>query len=209
MGVGSSGKTRPVPDPTDPRIVLVRHGSTPWSDSGRHTGRTDIQLTEEGEAQAERLAPALAGRPFALVLSSPLSRALETARRAGFGDRVEQCDDLVEWDYGEYEGLTTTQIRERMPEWTVWTHPCPGGETAAQVAARADTVLARARAAGGDVLLVAHGHLLRVLVARWLWLGPADGRLFRLDPATVSELGYERTQPALVTWNAAVASSPS
>src|SRR4051812_17717686 len=133
--LAASGKTRRVPHAADPRIVVVRHGSTEWSDNGRHTGRTDLELTDQGREQAGLLAPALAGRPFALVLSSPLSRALETARRAGFGAQVDECDDLAEWDYGRYEGLTTPQIREQTPGWTVWTHPCPDGETAADVAA--------------------------------------------------------------------------
>lgn len=193
-----------MPDPAEPRIVLVRHGSTVWSDTGRHTGATDVALTEQGRAQADRLAPVLARRRFAMVLASPRSRARETATRAGFGERVEPCADLAEWDYGEYEGLTTPEIRRRAPGWTVWTQPCPGGETAAQVGARADAALDRARTAGGDVLLVAHGHLLRVLGARWVGLSPVDGRVFRLDPATVSELGHEHEVPVVAVWNATV-----
>lgn len=182
-------------------MVLVRHGATEWSASGKHTGNVDIELTAEGRAQADRLAPALAHRRFAMVLTSSRSRSIETAQRAGFGEEATVEPNLAEWDYGDYEGLTTPQIRASVPGWTVWTHPSPGGETAEQVGARADAVLARCRQAGGDVLLVSHGHLLRVLAARWLRLDPIDGRLFRLDPATVSELGHERDTATIDHWN--------
>jgi probable phosphoglycerate mutase len=185
-----------------PRVFLIRHGETEWSLSGQHTGITDIPLTQNGRNVARRLAPVLAKERFALVLSSPRQRSMETARIAGFGDRVQIDPDLAEWDYGEYEGLTTPQIRERVPEWTVFTHPCPGGETAAQVAARADRVLTRARGAGGDVALFSHGHMGRVLGARWLGLPPADGRHFLLGTATLNVLGHERTTPAIAIWNA-------
>jgi len=187
---------------TLPRVFLIRHGETAWSLSGQHTGTTDIPLTENGRRVAERLTPVLRRERFALVLSSPRQRAVETARIAGFGDALEIDPDLAEWNYGEYEGLTTPQIRERAPGWTVFTHPCPGGESAEQVAARADRVLARARAAGGEVALFSHGHMGRVLAARWLSLPPQDGRHFLLGTATLNVLGWERTTPALEIWNA-------
>lgn len=192
-----------MPHATDHRIVLVRHGQTEWSRSGQHTSTTDIDLTDEGRAQADRLAGVLAGRRFALVLSSPKRRATETARRAGFADfQIEP--GLSEWNYGEYEGVTSTEIRRKVPGWTVWTHPSPGGESPGEVGVRTDAVLARCATAPGDVLLFAHGHLLRVLTARWLGLAPVDGRFFLLDPATVSELGYDRETRAIALWNASV-----
>ena len=183
-------------------LVLVRHGQTEWAAAGRHTGRTDVPLTEEGEEQARALAPRLAARDFALVLVSPRSRARDTARLAGVGDRAIVDDDLAEWDYGEYEGRTSDEIREHDPGWTIWPAGAPGGETPDQVAARADRVIARAVAVEGDVLLVAHGHLLRVLTARWLGLEAAGGRYFRLEPATLSELSYEREQRVVLRWDA-------
>lgn len=186
-----------------PRLLtLIRHGQTEWSATGRHTSRTDVPLTAEGKAQAERLGQVLADRSFALVLTSPRRRAVDTAALA-IGDRHEVLVDerLAEWDYGAYEGRTTAEIRDEVPGWTVWTHRCPGGETAAEVGVRADAVLERCRRVAGDVALVGHGHLLRVLTARWLGLAPTDGRLFVLDPATVSELGHERETPAIVRWN--------
>ena len=182
-------------------VVLVRHGETEWTRSGQHTGRTDIPLTEHGRDQARHIAKLLADHRFALVLTSPLQRALETCRLAGYGDVARTVDDLREWDYGKYEGLTTDQIRADAPGWTIWTHLCPGGETAAEVGARADQVLELARVAGGDVALFGHGHMLRVLAARWCGLMPTAGRLFILDPATASVLGYERTSPAIKRWN--------
>lgn len=185
--------------------VVVRHGETEWSRTGRHTGTTDLALTPAGERAAGELRSALEGWRFALVLTSPLRRAADTARLAGYGDVAEVEALLAEWDYGDYEGLTTPEIRESVPAWTVWTHPTPGGETDVEVGGRADRVLERVRAvvaSGGDVLLVAHGHLLRVLAARWLGLAAADGRMLVLDPATVSVLGYERDVPALLRWNA-------
>lgn len=185
-----------------PRVFLLRHGETAWSLSGQHTGTTDIPLTENGRKVARRLAPVLAAERFRLVLSSPRQRSLETARLAGLGDRVALDPDLAEWNYGAYEGLTTPQIRESVPGWTVFSHPCPGGETAAEVAARADRVIARARSAGGDVALFSHGHMGRVLAARWLGLAPEDGRHFLLGTATLNVLGWERTTPALAIWNA-------
>lgn len=189
-------------------VVLVRHGETEWSRSGQHTGRTDIPLTDNGRAQARRIGQLLAGRQFVLVLTSPRQRALETCRLSGYADVAQSVDQLSEWDYGDFEGLTTDQIRARVPDWTVWTHPCPGGETAAQVGARADHVIGLARAAGGDVLLFGHGHLLRVLAARWCGLTPTDGRLFMLDPATLSVLGYERETAAIKRWNEECGATP-
>ncbi len=182
-------------------LWLVRHGQTAWSESGRHTGRTDIELTPAGRAQAEALAPVLGAHRFAAVYSSPLVRALESCRLAGFTDPAV-TDDLVEWDYGDYEGRTTAEIRAERPGWNLFADGVPGGETAAEVGRRADRFIAGARAAGGDVLAVAHGHLLRVLAARWLGLPPAGGRLLALGPASVSVLGWEREVPVVTRWNA-------
>lgn len=183
------------------RIFLVRHGQTAWSRSGRHTGRTDVPLEPEGLAQAEAVGGLLLGRRFALVLTSPLERAGETCRLAGFGDRAEDCPDLVEWDYGEYEGRTTEEIRRAHPGWSLWADGVPGGETAADVGRRADRVLARARTAEGDTLCFGHGHLLRVLAARWTGLPPAGGRLLALAVGSVSALGWERETPVILRWN--------
>ncbi len=180
-------------------IFLARHGETEWSRTGRHTGRSDPPLTEAGRERAGALRGLLAGRDFALVLTSPLSRARETAALAGVD--AQPRDDLREIDYGDYEGLTTPEIRESVPGWTLWTHGVPGGETLAQAGARADRVLDEARQAGGDVLLVAHGHILRVLAARWLDQPPAFGARLRLDTATVSVLGHERDTPVIARWN--------
>jgi broad specificity phosphatase PhoE len=180
-------------------VVLVRHGETEWSAALRHTGRTDLALTPAGEEQARAVGEALRGREFALVLSSPLRRALDTARLARFEPQFRE--ELAEWDYGEYEGLTTAQIRETVPDWTIWRYGAAGGESAAQVRERVDRVLAEILQAGGDVLVFAHGHLLRVLCARWLELGPEDGRLFALDSATLSTLGFEREQRVIRRWN--------
>ncbi|MFF7729946.1 histidine phosphatase family protein [Streptomyces sp. NPDC008001] len=191
-------------------LLLIRHGETEWSRDGRHTGFTDVALTERGERQAEALRPLLAGRMPAKVLVSPMKRALRTAELAGLHD-TETDPDLHEWDYGGYEGVTTDEIHRTRPGWFLWDdgvvpgppeHP---GETPEQVGARADRVLARVvpllEAGGGDVALVAHGHFLRVLTARRLGLPPAAGALFRLDTATVSRIGTERGRPALVAWN--------
>ena len=182
-------------------VVLVRHGETDWSLHLRHTGRTDVPLTDEGRQEAERLGQALRGRPFVRVLSSPLKRASETCRLTGFGERAEYCDALMEWDYGKYEGETTVAIRRQAPDWTVWRYGAPGGERPEDVGLRADGVLAEVRRAEGDVLIFSHGHFLRVLTARWLGLAPGEGRLFALDPATLSMLGYEREQPVVRIWN--------
>ena len=183
------------------RIFLVRHGQTEWSRTGRHTGRTDVPLEAEGRAEAEAAGRLLGGHAFALVLASPLARAAETCRLAGYGDRAEPCDDLLEWDYGAYEGRTGDEIRAERPGWTLWTEGVPGGETAADVGRRADRVVARARAAAGDTLCVAHGHVLRVLAARWTGLPPAGGRLLALDAGSVSVLGWERETPVVERWN--------
>lgn len=186
---------------TEPEIVAVRHGETEWSARGRHTGRTDIPLSDEGRRQAALVGRRLAGRRFALVLSSPLSRALDTCRLAGFGDHVQLDDDLVEWDYGEYEGLTTEEITARRPGWWMWTDGYPGGEMPADVAARCDRVIARCRAADGDVAVFAHGHTLRVFGARWIDQPPALGGALKLATAAISMLGWEHDLPAINTWN--------
>jgi probable phosphoglycerate mutase len=181
--------------------VLVRHGETEWSRAGKHTGCTDVPLTDAGRDQAVALGAALHGHAFALVLTSPLSRAAETCRLAGLGDVAQERADLQEWDYGAYEGLTTLEIREERPGWTLWRDGVPGGETAADVGARADRVIAELRAAGGDSAVFAHAHLLRVLAARWLGLDPTEGRLFALDIPTISALGYEREAAVIRLWN--------
>ena len=183
------------------QAVLVRHGETAWTLSGQHTGRTDIPLTERGRRQALRLAPHLARHRFASVLSSPLSRAWETCRLAGLGARAEPSEDLLEWDYGDYEGCRTADIRAKRPGWTLWDDGVPNGETIDDVARRADRVVAVVREAEGDVALFSHGHMLRVLAARWVDLPPADGRRFSLAPGTLSRLGWEREIPVMVTWN--------
>jgi probable phosphoglycerate mutase len=182
-------------------IVLIRHGETEWSASGRHTSRTDVPLTDEGREAARRLGERLAGRRFALVLTSPRARARDTCAEAGFGDVAQVTDDLAEWDYGGYEGLTTPEIRVDRPGWLLWDDGVPGGETAAQVTARADRVIERALAAGGDVALFAHGHILRVVGARWLGLPAQRGGSLALDTATLSELGFEHENRVLRRWN--------
>ena len=183
-------------------IILVRHGQTTWSAAGRHTSVTDLPLTDIGVKQATALRPALADRVFALVLTSPRICAVHTAALAGLRDAVVD-DDLAEWTYGDYEGITSDEIHERDPDWDLWRDGCPGGESPAQVGARLDRVLARANAAlaGGDVVLVAHGHSLRVAAARWLGLPPADGALFALETATLSTLGFEHARQVLTSWN--------
>ena len=183
------------------RVFLARHGETEWSAAGKHTGRTDVPLTTEGKRRAKELGALLRGRGFDLVLSSPLSRALDTCRIAGFGDCAEVDDRMVEWDYGVFEGRSTEEIRSSEPGWSVWTSEIREGESVHEVGRRADDVIDRARDASGDVLLFAHGHYLRILTARWLGLAPACGRLFRLDTATLSVLGYERESPVILKWN--------
>jgi broad specificity phosphatase PhoE len=184
-------------------VVLVRHGETEWSRTLKHTGRTDVPLTEAGRRQAGLVGEALGRREFALVLTSPLARARDTAALAGFA-HAEPRDELMEWDYGDYEGRLTAEIREQVPDWTIWRYGAPGGESPTEVGARTDVVLEEVRRAAGNVLLFAHGHLLRVLTARWLELPPSDGRLFALDPATISTLGYEREAPVIRAWNLSV-----
>jgi broad specificity phosphatase PhoE len=182
-------------------VVIVRHGETEWSLSGRHTGNTDLPLTDHGRDQAAGLAAKLAGRDFELVLCSPLQRAVQTCRLAGFGDVTELCENLREWDYGDYEGLTTRQIRERNPDWNLWRDGCPGGEAPTAIGARADRVLERLSAADGDALAFAHGHVLRVLTARWLAMEVAAGARFLLAAAGVGELGHERETSVIERWN--------
>ncbi len=181
-------------------LWVIRHGETEWSRDGKHTSRTEVELTPEGEDVARGLAGRLDGVEFDLVLTSPRLRTRRTAELAGFaGAHVE--DDLAEWDYGDYEGITSAEIREQVPGWTVWTHPCPGGETAAQVSRRMDRVVAKVRANGGRVLVFSHGHASRALAARWLGLPVEDGRHFLLGTATISVLGYERESPVVARWN--------
>jgi len=182
-------------------LWLVRHGETEWSKSGRHTGRTDIPLSDTGVRRAQQLAGFLHGQTFALVLSSPLQRALETCRLAGYGERAQIDRDLSEWDYGVFEGRKTLEIRAEIPAWSIWNTDVPGGETIDQVAARADRVIRKAIDAKGNVALFSHGHMLRILAARWLDLAPRDGRLFALDTGAVSMLGYERETRVLRVWN--------
>lgn len=186
-----------------PAVYLARHGETAWSRTGQHTGLTDLPLTPHGELNAKGLGERLKERNFAAVLTSPLQRARRTCELAGFGDVAEIDRDLVEWNYGDYEGLRTVEIRENRPTWNIFLDGCPGGESPAQVAARADRVLDRTRAIDGEVLLFSSGHFLRVLTARWLGLEPAAGRFYSLSTASMSVLGYERTlsQPVIRLWN--------
>jgi broad specificity phosphatase PhoE len=188
------------------KVLLIRHGETEWSLSRQHTGTTDIPLTENGRKVARLLQPILAKQVFALVLTSPLRRARETCELAGLGDRAHSDPDLMEWNYGEYEGLTPAQIHAKRPEWMLFTDGCPGGESPDQVEVRIDRVIARIRtvAAEGNVALFAHGHLIRAFAARWLGLRAADGRFFLLDPATINVLSFYRTVPAVKHWNAPI-----
>jgi broad specificity phosphatase PhoE len=182
-------------------LWLVRHGETEWSATGRHTSHTDVPLTENGVARAGALAARLRDIGFDRVLTSPASRAQQTCALAGFGSRAEVFYDLREWDYGTGEGLTTAEIRETTPGWTVWTHELPGSERAVDVGARADRVIATARASSGRVLAFSHGHMSRVIGARWIELVVADGVRLALDTAAVSVLGWERDRPVLRRWN--------
>jgi broad specificity phosphatase PhoE len=186
---------------TQHHVVLVRHGQTEWSVSGQHTGTTDIPLTEEGRRQAEALGGRLSGWEFGRVLTSPLLRAADTCELAGFGGRAEVVDDLREWDYGDYEGRRTVDIRKDRPGWLLWRDGVPNGEPVEEVGRRADRVIEAARAADGDVALFAHGHVLRVLAARWIGLPADHGRLFALVTASISVLGWERESAVVERWN--------
>jgi len=185
-------------------VVLVRHGETEWSLSGQHTGRTDIPLTERGRQQARLLEPLLSTANFALVLSSPLRRARETCELAGLGAQMQLEPDLMEWNYGEYEGRTSKEIKRTAPNWMVFTDGCPGGEMPEQVGARVDRLIDRIRPVAGRVALFAHGHVLRVFVARWIGLPPSAGQHFMLDTSTVGVLGYYQGVPAVKRWNAPI-----
>jgi len=187
--------------PRQPELTLVRHGETEWSASGRHTSFTDVALTATGRAQAESLAGSLAGQEFDRVLTSPRQRARDTCALAGFGDRAEITDDLCEWDYGDFEGLTTAQIRESVPGWTIFTAPTPGGEAAFDVEQRADRIVAAARSCPGATLCFGHGHFLRVIAARWLGLGAVDASRFFLDTAGIGVLATDRGTPVMTAWN--------
>lgn len=183
------------------RLYLVRHGQTEWSLTGRHTGKTNIPLDEVGREQAARLQAPLAALDFSLVLTSPLQRAVDTCRLAGWYERSEPCPEVMEWDYGEYDGLTSAEIQLRQPGWYLWDHGCPGGEDVAAVAGRVAPVVERLRGASGNVAVFSHGHLLRVLAASWLRLEPTWGRVFALSTATISVVGNEQSRPVIVGWN--------
>ena len=186
-------------------IVLVRHGETEWSASGKHTSRTDLPLTEAGRERATSLGPILSRRSFSLVLVSPLRRARETCELADLGARAEVNDDLREWEYGAYEGVTTAEIREHNPDWVLWRDGCPDGELPAQVGERADRVLERLREsvdrAGGDAIVFAHGHILRVIAARWIGLPVSGGARLALSAGSISVLGFERETEVIRLWN--------
>jgi broad specificity phosphatase PhoE len=186
----------------DQKVFTIRHGETEWSLSGQHTGTTDIPLTDNGRRLAERIRPVLSKEKFELVLTSPLQRARATCQLSGLGDHAIIDCDLAEWNYGQYEGLTSGQIHEKVPGWLIFRDGCPGGETPAEVAARVDRVIARARAVEGNVALFAHGHLLRVLVARWVGLPARAGEHFLLDTGTLNVLAGYRGIPAVRIWNA-------
>ncbi len=188
------------------KVFLIRHGETEWSLSGQHTGTTDIPLTENGRQVARLLKPILANQPFALALTSPLRRARETCELAGLGQQCQVDPDLVEWNYGEYEGLTPKQIHDIKPGWMVFTDGAPGGETPEQIESRIDRVIGKIQAVGvkGDVIVFAHGHLIRAFAARWLGLRASEGRFFLLDTATVNVLTDYRDTPAVKRWNAPI-----
>ena len=187
------------------KLFAIRHGETAWSLSGQHTGTTDIPLTDNGRRLAERLRPVLAKENFQLVLVSPLKRAQETCALSGLADQAVTQPDLMEWNYGEYEGLTTAQIQALRPGWTIFRDGCPGGETPDQIGARADRVIARIRASKGDVVVFAHGHVLRVLAARWIGEPAGSGEHYLLDTGTLCVLGYYRDVPAIEVWNGPLA----
>jgi len=182
-------------------VFAIRHGETLWSLTGQHTGTTDIPLTDNGRRLAERMRPVLTKNAFELVLCSPMQRARETCELAGLSDKAAVDSDLMEWNYGEYEGLTPEHIHKIIPGWLIFRDGCPGGETPEQVGMRMDRVIARCRAVGGDIALFAHGHVLRVLAARWIGLPPGGGEHFLLDTGTLSVLGYYRDAPAVRIWN--------
>ena len=186
-----------------PTIYLARHGETAWSLTGQHTGRTDLPLTEQGESNASNLGERLCGLKFAKVFTSPLQRAVRTCELAGFKSSAQIDRDLVEWNYGDYEGRRTVEIHAERPDWQLFRDGCPGGESPEQIAARANRVVSRVRAIAGDVLLFSSGHFLRVFAARWLGLEPAAGKFFTLVTASLSELGYERdvSAPVIRLWN--------
>jgi probable phosphoglycerate mutase len=188
---------------TPAELWLIRHGETAWSLSGAHTGSTDLPLTPEGEEKARALASKLAGHRFSLVLTSPMQRARRTCELAGLSSQAQSDPNLCEWNYGAYEGLTTDDILRDRPDWSLFRDGAPGGETIDQVAVRAEAVIHRALQAGGDVALFAHGHILRILAARWLALAPADARLFALGTASISKLGHEHENRVIVEWNLA------
>jgi broad specificity phosphatase PhoE len=189
------------PSDENMKLWLIRHGETEWSLSGAHTSRTDIPLTERGKQRAAKIRDYLAQRKFTLVLNSPLQRARETCRIAGYADVAQTEENLREWDYGIFEGRTTADIRKDQPDWSIWDSPVPEGEPVEHVAARAQKVIDRALEAGGDVALFAHAHILRILAATWLGLEPRGGRLFALGTGSVSTLGYERETRVISTWN--------
>ena len=191
------------------QLWLLRHGATEWAKNGRHTGNTDLPLLPEGEEEARRLEPALTSHRFAAVFSSPLQRAKRTCELGGLGGQLRVMDLLREWDYGDYEGITTPEIRNSIPDWTVWSHECPNGEDAEAVEQRCERAIqtALAEPGEGDIALFAHGHLLRALTGTWLGLGAAGGRLFKLGTGSICILGYEREQRAVVRWNAPTDSS--
>ena len=192
-------------DPSEPaRVFLLRHGATAWSENGRHTSTTDLALTDQGQRDAEALAPMLAAETFAVVATSPLTRSRETCRLAGLDAAAEVWDDVVEWDYGDYEGVTTTEICRERPGWELFRDGAPGGESRGAVGDRADRVIARLLVAGGDVAIFSHGHLLRVLAARWAGWPVEAGLHLLLDTATVSILTHKRGDRVICSWNAAI-----
>ena len=183
---------------------LLRHGATEWAKNGRHTGSTDLPLLPEGEEEARRLAPVLKAQPFAAVFTSPLQRARRTCELGGLGDQAQVMEELLEWNYGDYEGVTTPEIRKTVPGWTVWSHGCPNGEDAEAVQKRCEIAIQRALEVSepGDVALFAHGHLLRSLAGTWLGLGAVGGSLLKLSTGSICVLGFERENRAIVRWNA-------
>jgi probable phosphoglycerate mutase len=194
-----------MPESSEPALFVVRHGDTEWSQNGRHTSTTDLPLLEVGEERARELRPVLARLSLTRALCSPRERARQTALLAGFSAaQIETCEDLVEWNYGDYEGLTSAEIRQQRPDWNLWRDGCPGGESPAEVSARADRVIALAAGSAGDVIAFAHGHILRVVAARWAGLDVSGGERLWLAPATVSKLGHEHTTRVIEIWNSPV-----